>query len=72
MTKEEALKDLRRYIKQNYGTQLAYALELKVSSNTVSDVLRGKRAIPKYMLNDIGLKKVVRVSYEPIQSVSGE
>lgn len=67
MTKEEVLKDLRRYIGQHYGTQLAYAIELKVSSNTVSDVLRGKRAIPKYMLNDLGLKKVVSVSYEPIQ-----
>jgi hypothetical protein len=67
MTKEEVLKDLRRYIGQHYGTQLAYAIELKVSSNTVSDVLRGKRAIPKYMLNDLGLKKVVTVTYEPIQ-----
>lgn len=67
MTKEEALKELRRYVSQNYGTQRAYAEEHGVSDNLVSEVLRGKRYIPKYMLRDIGLKKVVTVAYEPIQ-----
>lgn len=67
MTKEEMLKDLRRYISQNYGTQTAYAEELKVSRNLVSEVLRGKRNTPGYILKDLGLKKVVTVSYEPLQ-----
>lgn len=67
MTKEEVLKELRRYIKQNYGTQTAYAAELKVSNNLVSEVLLGKRGIPRYMLNEIGLKAVKTVTYEPIQ-----
>jgi hypothetical protein len=67
MTKEEVLDYLRRYVSQNYGTQRAYAEELKVSDNLVSEVLLGKRAIPKYMLNEIGLKKVKTITYEPLQ-----
>ena len=67
MTEEDMLKELRRYISQNYGTQTAYADELKVSCNLVSEVVLGKRRPPKYMLNDIGLKKVVTVTYEPLQ-----
>ena len=66
-TEEEMLNKLRRYISQNYGTQTAYAEELRVSNNLVSEVLRGKRAIPNYMLYDIGFKKVVTVTYEPLQ-----
>lgn len=67
MTKDEMLKELRRYIKQNYGTQTAYAKELNVSNNLVSEVMLGKRNAPKYMLNEIGVKKVVTVTYEPVQ-----
>lgn len=67
ITEEEMLKELRRYISQNYGTQTAYAEELKVSRNMVSEVVLGKRRPPKYMLNDLGLKKVVTVTYEPLQ-----
>jgi hypothetical protein len=67
MTKEEVLDYLRRYVSQNYGTQRAYAEELEVSSNLVSEVLLGKRSIPKYMLEDVGLTKIVTVTYEPVQ-----
>lgn len=67
MTEEDMRKELRRYISQHYGTQAAYADELKVSRNLVSEVVLGKRRPPKYILNDIGLKKVVSVTYEPLQ-----
>lgn len=67
MTTAEMLKELRRYISQNYGTQTAYAEELGVSRNLISEVMLGKRKPPKYILNDIGLKKVTTVTYEPLQ-----
>jgi predicted XRE-type DNA-binding protein len=67
MTEDAMRTKLRRYISQNYGTQAAYADELKVSRNLVSEVVLGKRRPPKYMLNDIGLKKVVTITYKPLQ-----
>ena len=67
MTEEDMRKELRRYISEKYRTQAAYADELRVSRNLVSEGVLGKRRPPKYILNQLGLRKVVTVTYEPLQ-----
>ncbi len=67
MTEDDMRKELRRYIFENYRTQAAYADDLKVSQNLVSEVVLGKRRPPKYILNQLGLKKIVTITYEPLQ-----
>jgi hypothetical protein len=67
MTEDDMRKELRRYISQNYGTQANYANKLNVRQSQISDTVTGKRRPTRYILKDLGLKKIVTITYEPIQ-----
>ncbi len=67
MTEDDMRKELRRYISQNYGTQANYANKLNVRRSQISDTVTGKRRPTRYILRDLGLKKIVTITYEPLQ-----
>lgn len=56
---DEMRVDLFVHIKNNFGTQAQYAADHGVSTSFVSCVLRGKKAPPSWMLDEIGYKKFV-------------
>lgn len=59
MTVEEVRAELKRRIRAKFKTQQAYADLRKVDDGYVSDVLRGKRLVPDWMLNDFGFVRQV-------------
>lgn len=65
MTLSEVQARLREHIKRKYGSQRVFAEHHGVSKQYVSQILR-KRSIPKWLLNDIGIRRdVVYTEIEP-------
>lgn len=58
VTFEEGLKLLKQKIKEDYGTQVAYADSQGFTPQYVNNVLQGKRAAPPHMLRMIGAKQI--------------
>lgn len=54
---------VRSYIAQKYGTQAKAAKAWGVSGAMVSQVVRGGKVPPKYILDEMGLER--RVIYVP-------
>lgn len=52
--------ELRKHIKKTYKTAKQFAFLNSVSQAYVSAILSGKRAIPDWMLAEIGIEKQTR------------
>lgn len=64
LTEQDVLEQLRTAVRAA-GNQQAYAAQIGISGQYLSDVLRGRREIGSKILDVLGLEKVV--SYRPKQ-----
>lgn len=58
VTFEEGLKLLKQKIKEDFGTQLAYADSQGFTPQYVNSILKGKSTAPPHMLRMIGAKQI--------------
>ena len=57
----KVLSILEKHIRKTHITNTAAAEHWGVYPSMVSDVLNGKKSIPKYMLDDIGWERIPQV-----------
>jgi hypothetical protein len=60
LTADDVLWQVRRFARERYGTQRQYARERGVSPAYVSAILQGRKSMPDWMLDDLGLKRIER------------
>jgi len=66
MTPTELLPEIRAHIARKYVHQTTAAEALGISRVTLSHIVNGRRAPCQELLDDMGLFKLVTVSYEPL------
>lgn len=57
---------LRTKITEKYGTLQAFANKVERPVSYISNVVRGQRAIPEWMLKRFKIKRVETVHWEPM------
>lgn len=60
MRADDVRWQVRRFAREQYGTQAKYARERGVTPAYISAIVSGKKHIPDWMLADVGLKRIER------------